>query len=153
MSKAQFDKPARKFFTREEGLQIVEAIQAAEAQTSGEIRVHLENRCKQDDPLERAATLFRRLKMHKTDRRNGVLIYLAVRDHRFAILADEGINAVVPEGFWQEIATQMEADFRAGTFLKGLVEGITRIGPKLREFFPGVANDKNELSDEISFGE
>lgn len=148
-----FDKPARKFFSKAEGAQIVEAIRLAEDHTSGEIRVHLENRCKHSDPLERAALLFHRLKMDGTDRRNGVLIYLAVKDHRFAILADEGINAVAPEGFWQEIAAHMEAAFRKGEFLRGLVEGITLIGPKLRDFFPAEANDENELPNEISFGE
>jgi uncharacterized membrane protein len=153
MSMALFDKPARKFFTREEGMQIVAAIRAAEDHTSGEIRVHLENRCKHEEPMDRAAVLFRRLKMDKTARRNGVLVYLAVKDHRFAILADEGINQVVPKGFWEEIASHMEAAFRAGEFLRGLTEGISLIGPKLREFFPGEANDENELSDEISFGE
>lgn len=148
-----FEKPARKFFSREEGERIVAAIREAESDTSGEIRVHLENRCLHVDAPTRAADLFRSLKMDKTDLRNGILIYMAVKDNEFGLYADEGINQAVPEGYWQEIAAGMEASFRAEEFVPGLTSGILAIGQKLKTYFPGSPNDENELPDEISYGE
>lgn len=137
--------------TREEEQQIVGAIREAEHQTSGEIRVHIETAC-QGEVLDRAAWLFRKLKMHKTAQRNGVLIYLSTTDRKFAIIGDAGINAVVPEGFWEDVKVMMVSDFRVGNMTRGFVSGIARVGEKLREFFPYLKGDVNELPDEISYG-
>lgn len=139
------------FFTEEEKRQIVEAIKSAEKETSGEIRVHIENRCK-GDVMDSAAYVFEKLAIHKTELRNGVLFYLAVKDQKFAILGDGGINEVVPDNFWEEVKEAMLADFKENHFSKGLVKGIEMAGEKLKAFFPYQSDDVNELSDDISFG-
>jgi uncharacterized membrane protein len=139
------------FFTKEEQSAIVKAIAEAEKETSGEIRVHLESKCK-GDVLDRAVQIFKKLKMHDTELRNGVLIYLAVADRKFAILGDVGINKKVPEDFWDKIKKLMSDNFSKNEFLTGITSGIDMIGKHLTEYFPVTADDKNELSDEISFG-
>ena len=139
------------FFSKEQKNQITEAIKEAETNTSGEIRVHLEDHCKVD-VLDRAAYLFKTLKMHKTELRNGVLFYLAVKDRKFAILGDAGINAVIPEGFWDEIKEKMRGLFQEGKFTEGLATGVKMAGKALQDHFPYQKDVINELSDEISFG-
>jgi len=139
------------FFSEEAKSLIVEEIKKAEKETSGEVRVHIENRCK-GDVMDRAAFIFAKLKMHKTELRNGVLFYLSVKDHKFAILGDAGINAVVPENFWDEVKEEMLKFFKQGDFAQGLIRGIQMAGEKLKEFFPYQDDDVNELPDDISFG-
>lgn len=129
---------------------IKSAVEDAELNTSGEIRVHIENQCK-GEVLDRAAQIFKQLDMHKTEQRNGVLFYLAVENRRFAILGDVGINTKVPENFWEIIKETMLLNFRDNKFTEGLIQGIEMAGEKLKEFFPYQSNDVNELSDEISF--
>ncbi|MGC8823706.1 MAG: TPM domain-containing protein [Bacteroidales bacterium] len=143
---------ASDFFSEDEKRLIVEAIHKAEGKTSGEIRVHIELSCGSKDVKDCAAAAFARLGMHKTKLRNGVLIYLSINDRRFAILGDAGINAVVPTNFWEDVKDLMGSYFRQQRFAEGLVEGINRIGEKLKEFFPYKADDINELSDDISYG-
>ena len=145
-------KTARNYFTIEEKEDITIAIKNAELDTSGEIRVHIENTCK-GDAKDRAAYLFEKLSMHKTELRNGGLFYLAVKNRKFAILGDAGINQKVPEIFWDNIRDIMLGHFREDKFTDGLVEGITMAGKQLKEHFPYQTDDVNELSDEISFGE
>ena len=142
---------AKNFLSVEQQDVIVQAIANAEHATSGEIRVHMESSCK-GDVLDRAAHIFKKLEMHKTELRNGALIYLAVKDHKFAILGDAGINAKVPDEFWDEIKTLMASHFVKDEFAPGLTGGIHMIGEKLKTFFPVMPDDKNELSNEISFG-
>ena len=142
---------AKESLTDQERETVVAAIQEAEKATSGEIRVHLENHCK-GDHLDRAAEVFALLKMHKTDLRNGVLFYLALKDHKFAILGDKGINQKVPEHFWEDIRDHMQGLFREGKLAQGLAEGILMAGEQLKAHFPYQQNDRNELSDDISFG-
>lgn len=143
---------AEKLFSPEEKKSIVEAIQSAELRTSGEIQVHIENHCK-GDVMDRAAEVFETLKMYQTKERNGVLVYLAVKDHKFAIIGDAGINSVVPKDFWEKCKDLMAEQFRQGNFTKGLIAGIHQAGEQLRTHFPYDAkSDQNELSDEISFG-
>jgi uncharacterized membrane protein len=142
---------AKNFFTKEQQEKIINAIKEAETNTSGEIRVHIENKCP-GDPLERAAYWFGKMKMHETKLRNGVLFYLAVKSRKFAILGDEGINKVVPDDFWEKIKQNMAEHFAKGEFTKGLTEGILAAGKALKEHFPYMKDDVNELSDEISFG-
>ncbi len=140
-----------KYFTEENKLQITNAIRVAETNTSGEIRVHIENNCK-GDVLDRAAYIFEKLKMQKTELRNGVLFYLAVKDHKFAILGDGGINAKVEDDFWETTKEVVIAKLKEGLYADGLANGIIKAGEKLKEHFPYQADDVNELSDEISFG-
>ncbi len=131
---------------------IVDAIKEAELNTSGEVRVHIESHCK-GDVLDRAAYLFKKLQMHKTEQRNGVLFYLAHKDHKFAILGDGGINQKVPENFWDDIKEKISEKFKEGEFADGLAEGIKESGQQLKTHFPYQSDDVNELSDEISFGD
>ncbi len=139
------------FFSEVEKKQITDAIKTAELNTSGEVRVHVEGRCK-GDVLDCAAYWFEQLKMHKTAARNGVLFYLAVTDRKFAILGDAGINAKVSENFWGNIKEHMLDRFKEGRFADGLSEGILMAGEQLKTHFPYQDDDVNELSDEISFG-
>ncbi|HDP74545.1 MAG TPA: TPM domain-containing protein [Bacteroidales bacterium] len=141
------------YFTPGQQRQIVEAIEEAERQTSGEIRVHVEWQCKVPNPLDRAAQVFAMLKMHKTKLRNGVLFYLSISDHKFAILGDADINNKVPVGFWDNIKEAMISEFKENRLTEGLVTGIKMAGEQLAVHFPYDAKtDINELSDEISFG-
>ena len=141
---------ASTFFTREQQEAIVRAIGEAEHATSGEIRVHIETSCKAD-VLDEAAWLFRKVGMQKTADRNGVLIYLAINDRKFAIIGDTGINSVVPLGFWDEIRDHMKQRFSENLFTEGLTEGIIMAGQQLKEHFPHTRDDVNEIADTISF--
>lgn len=141
---------AASFFSKEQQEQILAAVKEAEKATSGEIRVHIESSVK-IDVLDRAAWLFKKLNMHKTAERNGVLFYLAVRDRKFAIIGDAGINSKVPAGFWDEISNFLSANFKEGKFTEGLSGGIIMAGEQLKKYFPCCEDDVNELSDEISF--
>jgi len=143
---------AETFFTEAEHKQITDAVKDAELNTSGEIRVHIEMSCK-EDVLDRAAFIFKELKMHKTELRNGVLFYISVDDHKLAILGDAGINAKVPKDFWSEIKDFLISEFRKGNYAKGLSEGIIKAGEQLKQHFPYQKDDVNELSNEISYGE
>lgn len=130
---------------------IINAIKEAELNTSGEIRVHVDQRCK--NPLDSASDVFAKLNMHQTALRNGVLFYLAIKDRKFAIIGDAGINSVVPAHFWDQITTDLELKFKNFAYVDGLKDAILATGMQLKTHFP--YNDKsdiNELSDEISFG-
>ena len=130
---------------------IENAIREAEKNTSGEIRVHLESTCS-SNVLDRCAYLFDKLEMNKTELRNGVLFYMAVVDHKFAVIGDAGINQKVAENFWNEINETMKTHFIQGDFVGGLTMAIIRCGEQLKVHFPYQKNDVNELPDEISFG-
>jgi uncharacterized membrane protein len=142
---------AKNFFTDDQQDAIKQAIMNAELDTSGEIRVHIENTCK-GDVMNRAAYIFEKIDMHKTLLRNGVLIYLAIENRKFAIIGDKGINAVVPDNFWDTIKMGMLNRFRENQFTEGLCESISQIGVLLKTKFPRLTDDVNELPDEISFG-
>ena len=141
---------ASEFFTREEQDRIRDAVIAAESETSGEIRIHIESSL-EGDVLDRASWIFTRIRMHKTEQRNGILFYLAVSDRKFAIIGDSGINAVVGNDFWDSVKDLMQERFRQGRFTDGLVEAVTMAGKKLKDHFPFTRDDVNELPDEISF--
>jgi uncharacterized membrane protein len=128
---------------------VVQAIGAAEKTTSGEIKVHVESRCK-GDPYRRAIALFERLGLTKTRQRNAVLIYVAVHDRKYALLGDSGIHEAVGSQFWNDAATRMQDAFRKGALGDGLVGAVESVGARLAEKFPPSADDKNEISDEIS---
>lgn len=142
---------SRPFLSEAEEKQIHDAIEHAEMQTSGEVRLHLEPYCKMD-PLDRAADVFGFLHMHETKERNGVLFYLAFEDHRFAIIGDAGINAKVPAGFWDEIRDTVMSHFAGKKYAEGLEKGIRMAGEKLKEHFPRQHDDDNELKNDISYG-
>ncbi len=141
-----------KFFSKEQKELITRAVREAELNTSGEIRVHIERKC-MGEALDRASYIFEKLHMNRTARRNGVLFYLAIDDHEFAILGDAGINALTPDDFWNVISGKMAGLFREGSFTEGLVTGIQMAGEQLKEHFPYETDDVNELSDDISFSD
>jgi len=142
---------ARDLFSESERAEIENAIAEAENVTSGEIRVHLENSC-DEDILDHSAWIFEELEMHKTEKRNGVLIYLAVMDREFTIIGDAGINEKVPQGFWDKATDEVITHFKQGEYKDGLIAGIKRIGADMVKHFPVSEGDKNELSNKISFG-
>ena len=138
------------FFTAEQKAQIEAAITEAEKLTSGEIRLHIDKTCSAD-VLDEAVKIFTKLDMHKTELRNGVLFYLSIEDHKFAVLGDKGINETVPEGFWDCIYRQIVDYFHKGEFAEGLSWAILEAGKQLVAHFPIAHNDTNELTNEISF--
>jgi uncharacterized membrane protein len=141
---------ASEFFTKEQQDQILSAVKEAEENTSGEIRVHIETSMS-GDALDRAAWIFKKIGMHKTEKRNGVLFYLAITDKKFAVIGDLGINNKVPEGFWDKTRELLEKNFREGKYSEGLAKGILMTGMQLKEHFPHKKDDVNELPDDISF--
>jgi len=141
---------ASSFFTKEQQAQILAAVKEAENETSGEIRVHIETFC-DEDVLDRAAWIFKKLGLQNTAERNGVLFYLAVNDRKFAVIGDAGINSKVPAGFWDDVKDLLLTRFREGRFTDGLSEGIILAGTHLKKHFPYKKDDINELPDEISF--
>ena len=143
---------ASTFFSDEQKCLIVNAIEEAEKSTSGEIRLHVEMPC-HGDVMKRAVRVFQKLKMQRTQLRNGVLFYMAVSDRQFAIIGDKGINDKVPEGFWNDIEKHMSELFAKGLFTEGVTDGIRMAGEQLKRHFPYQLDDVNELTNEISFGD
>ena len=139
----------QQFLSKEDEEAVVAAIKEAELHTSGEIRVHIEAHT-DEDHFEHALKVFQQLEMHQTEQRNGVLVYIAVDDHQFVILGDEGINKLVADDFWNNTKDVMQAHFRKGDFRAGLVEGILKAGQELKTHFPYEKGDEDELSNEIS---
>ena len=132
---------------------ITAAIQEAEQQTSGEIRVHVQPKATGGEIRTVAERTFERLGMTKTALRNGVLLFIATEEQRFVILGDGGIDEKVPAGFWDEIAAKLTIRFSKSEFTEGLVEAMTAAGQQLRQYFPRAAGDLNELSDSINVEE
>lgn len=133
---------------------VVAAIAMAERLSSGEIRVYVESRCKTESPIARCEEIFVELKMHETKARNGVLLYLALKDRKFGIVGDEGINQKVGgNDYWQQLATGLQAHLKDGEIKQGICNCVTAIGNKLYEHFPADNSENiNELPDEIVFG-
>ena len=140
------------FIPSEGQRRIADAITAAERHTTGEICVHVTPRCR-GNVMKRATRTFDRLHLYTTKRRNAVLIFIAYEARKLAILGDSGINAVVPKGFWNNEVEELTRYLKAGRPVDGLCEIIAHIGDRLSEFFPGVRDDENELSNEVSFDE
>ena len=139
------------FLSKEDEQEIVQAIVSAEKNTSGEIRVHIEERSEKA-PLDRAQEVFFELHMNETKDRNGVLFYVCVADKKFAIIGDEGIDKVVESDFWDCTKDIVISNFKEANFKNGLVEGVLRAGDRLKKYFPYQSDDVNELSNEISKG-
>jgi uncharacterized membrane protein len=138
-----------KFLTSKQEAEIVEAIRIAEENTSGEIRVHIEEKSEKPS-IERAKEVFNTLEMFKTEARNGVLFYINVSGNQFAIIGDEGIDKVVPTDFWESTKDIVLNNFAEKKYKKGLVEGIKKAGEQLKHYFPYQSDDTNELPNEIS---
>ena len=148
-----FSKNAARYFSASEAELIVQAVRDAERQTSGEVRVFVESRCRFVDPIHRAAELFFGLKMEMTDERNAVLVYLAMRDHQFAVFADEGIYREMGAEYWDAEAAKMLTAFKKESYADGLLTVVRDIGEALKTHFPyNHTEDKNELPDDIIFG-
>jgi uncharacterized membrane protein len=137
------------FLTKEETEQVIQAIITAESQTSGEIRVHIEQ-TNVADSMERALKVFYALKMEQTQHRNGVLFYVGMKDHSFVIIGDEGINQRVSADYWDTTKDLVIQHFQKGEMKTGLEQGILKVGRKLKELFPADGTNENELSNEIS---
>jgi len=137
-------------FSEEEQQRLRVAIEEAEKNTSGQMRVCIEKTCN-EDVLDRAARYFHQLDMHKTRLRNGVLIYVATVDRKFAIIGDAGINKVVPDNFWDDTKEEMLKHFKYGNLIDGIVKGIAISGEHLKKYFPHQTDSKNELSDDVAF--
>lgn len=137
-------------FTEQEQELIANAISEAEKATSGEIRIAVDKHC-EGDPIEKATSYFSKLGMDKTSKHNGVLIYLAHVDHKFAIIGDSGINKVVPADFWETTQVAMKAHFSGGNLVQGIIAGIMLTGEKMASFFPFESGDVNELPNDIIF--
>ncbi|MGF7231125.1 TPM domain-containing protein [Arachidicoccus sp.] len=148
-----FKKKVPQFFSVEEQEEIVHAIQQAEVSTSGEVRLYVESKCSYVNALDRAIEIFAKLKMYQTTQRNGVLVYVALKDKQLAIFADEAIYQKAGSQFWNEKVQQMISHFNKNNYAKGLIEVILEIGQSLAKAFPyDATTDKNELPDDIVFG-
>lgn len=148
-----FRQKQKVFFSAEQQHRIVEAIQIAEQQTSGEVRLFVESKCSYMDALDRAKEVFYSLQMDKTALRNAVLFYIAVEDRQFAIFADEGIHQKTGDDYWQAAVDKMLQQFRQYKVVDGIIHFILQIGDTLQQHFPYDKNtDKNELPDDIVFG-
>lgn len=141
------------FFHPAEKERIIAAIKSAEMNTSGELRVYIESRCRFVDPLDRASEIFWGLKMDQTARNNAVLVYVAYRDHQYAVFADNGIHEKLGAQFWASEVAKMSRHFRENQITDAIVKVIEEVGHALQTNFPyepGI--DKNELPDDIVFG-
>jgi len=138
------------FLSAKEEEEVVEAIRMAEKATSGEIRVHIEKSHGEMDIFERAIEVFHLLKMDNTKQENGVIIYVAIENRDFVIYGDKGINEVVPNDFWESTKDAIVAQFKAGNYKQGLIDGILKAGEQLNKHFPWSEDNTNELSNTIS---
>lgn len=142
----------REFFTPEQQNVMVEAIQLAEKNTSGEVRFFVEGKCEYVNPVERAKEIFFGLKMDQTKDRNAVLLYMAMDDHQLALFADEGIYSRLGTQYWNDEVKKIIAHFTKKSYTAGVCNIINDIGEALKKEFPYESDDKNELPDEIIFG-
>jgi uncharacterized membrane protein len=142
----------REFFTQDDEKTVLSAIQEAERNTSGELRVRIEKSAG-DDALAVARKAFEFLGMRDTELHNGILFVLTLEDRTFTILGDDGINEKVPDDFWESVKDVVLGHFRNGKFAEGLAEGIVLAGKQLAEFFPYQEGDINELPDAVSYAD
>ena len=146
-------KKKKEFFSPEEKHHIAEAIQNAERRTSGEVRVFVESRCSYVDALDRAVEIFQKMEMYKTEQRNGVLVYVAIKDKQLAVFGDQGIHEKVGTEYWNKLVAAMLASFNRDDCSEGISGCVKAIGEALQTYFPyNKDTDKNELSDDIVFG-
>lgn len=140
-------------FTVDEKARIIAAIQEAEKSTSGEIRIYIEDRCRFVNPLDRAAELFWGLQMDHTAQHNAVLVYVALKDHQYALYADSGIHQKLGQAYWEEEVRQMQVHFSKNHIAEAIAQVILDVGKALQEHFPYQHElERNELPDDIIFG-
>jgi uncharacterized membrane protein len=142
----------KEFLSKLEHDRIIRAIREAESKTSGEIRVFIQRGKLKSDPLMVAQKKFQRLGMYQTDERNAVLIFIAPRAHKFAVVGDKAIHEKCGEEFWQRITDGMRKHFQNEKFSNAIVEGIEEVGKLLAAHFPRTSANANELPDEIVEG-
>lgn len=143
----------KKFFSTEENEMIVQAIRDAEKETSGEVRIFVESKCRFMDPLDRAKEIFTQYKMEMTEHRNGVLFYVALKDRQLAIYGDTGIHQKTGDDYWKAAVDNMLSHFNKENYAEGIASCVSMIGKALQQHFPFNKDvDKNELPDEIIFG-
>ena len=148
-----FFRKKKQFFSQEDNHLIVKAIRQAEKSTSGEVRVFVESKCSWMDALDRAAEIFFKLKMEKTEHRNATLVYVAVKDRQVAVFGDEGIHQKVGSDYWNRVVGEMLSRFNTNNYGIGISECVIQIGDALKSNFPYDSDtDRNELPDEIVFG-
>jgi uncharacterized membrane protein len=148
-----FKRSADTLLTASDKQLLVEAIQLAEKNTSGEIRVYVEGKMGKGDALSRATTLFFKHKMNETKDRNGVLVYVAVKDKKLAIYADHAIYEKMGVEFWYSQVQEMTNHFKSMNYVQGISTVVNKIGQALCHHFPyDKTTDQNELSDEIMIG-
>lgn len=145
-------KKKREYFSPAEQQQLVEAIKAAEKNTSGEVRVFVEGRCKYVDAVDRAREIFYDLEMQETKERNAVLLYIALDDHQLALFADEGVYNRLGANYWHDEVRKMISSFTRHDYIAGICSVVQDIGLALQTEFPYESSDKNELPDDIIFG-
>jgi len=150
MSKAE--KLAKEIFSDQDLQNISAAIKTFEGRTSGEIVISF-NTSSHNQPYKAAKRIFEKAKLHQTKERNATLIVLFLSEHKFAVYGDVGIHEKVPVDFWEETVDEMRAQFGQGNMRDGLLAGIHKLGENLAKYFPVAADDVNELSDEIKFGD
>jgi len=147
-----FSTKKQSFFSTEDEERMVEAIRSAEQKTSGEIRLFVESHCKFLDPVDRAMEVFGELHMHQTKDRNGVLVYIAIKDHQLAIYGDKGIHERLGQDFWNAELEKILGEFGQQHYTEGIIKVIHDIGDALKFHFPFERDDSNELRDDIVFG-
>ncbi|HMZ46520.1 MAG TPA: TPM domain-containing protein [Chitinophagaceae bacterium] len=148
-----FKKKPTNYFSEPEKQLIVNAIKQAETNTSGEIRVFIENKCSYVDAIDRAKELFEKLKMFETEQRNGVLLYVALKDRQLAIFGDKGIYEKTGVEFWNNEVNELLLFFNKLNYAEGIANVVIQIGNALKLHFPfNKSSDVNELKDEIVFG-
>lgn len=147
-----FEKKKKEFFTAEQQQEIVDAIKKAEKNTSGEVRIFVESKCKYVNAVDRAQEIFFNLKMDQTKDRNAVLLYLAMDDHQLALFADEGIYQRLGKDYWNLGVRKIISSFTKENYTGGICNIIFEIGEALKQEFPYEKEDKNELPDDIVFG-
>ena len=148
-----FKRKASEFFSNQDKEKIVDSIKKAELETSGEVRVYIESNCSDAIALDRAVALFHQLEMNKTSERNGVLVYIALKDRKLAVYADEGIYQKVGKEFWEQQIANMIQHFNKKNYADGIAAIVTEIGNVLQHHFPyNKQTDINELPDDIVFG-
>jgi uncharacterized membrane protein len=139
-------------FSSKDKVKLVEAITESEKKTSGEIRLFMEAKCEKD-ALERAIEVFQELKMIETEARNGILIYVAFESRKIAIYGDTAIHQLLGLGYWDDTIKELIQKFKKKRYTSGLIECIHDLGEKLAKYFPITANDRNELPNDIVFGD
>jgi len=146
------EKLAKEIFSDQDLQDISAEIKTFEGRTSGEIVISF-NTSSHNQPYKAAKRIFEKAKLHQTKERNATLLVLFLSEHKFAVYGDVGIHEKVPVDFWEETVDEMRAQFGQGNMREGLLAGIHKLGENLAKYFPVAADDVNELSDEIKFGD